>query len=159
MEASDSDAAYALLETILERDPENTRALSEKGAWLVATGDVSEGEALIRRAIAHNPSDIEANYKLYLCLCGQPGREKDRELQREVHQKIEQDNKRLTKILSHDMNKSPGDANLHHELGMIFYRKGKKEIAVRWLTSALKLDPAHKPSRDDLREILQGKEP
>jgi FimV-like protein len=152
MAAGDLDKARSLMDDILERDPDNSRALSEKGALLVATDRIVEGEALLRRAIAKDRSNVDAQYQLYLCLGRQEGRETERDAQRDLHKRIEADRNRLAQILSEDMSKSPFDANLHYELGMIYYRYGKTETGLRWLMSAFKLDPTHQPTQQALAD-------
>jgi Flp pilus assembly protein TadD len=149
---SNPEIALALMDEVLERDPDNPRALTEKGAALLASERFEEGEALIRRAIARDPSNVNAGFQLYLFLCGQPGRERERDAQFEIFKRLDDDRRRLGQILSKDMSKSPEDPNLLYELAMIFYRNGKTESGLLWLRRAYKLDPTHQPTLNALAD-------
>jgi len=138
--------AAALVDRLLRKDPGNSRALSEKGVVLVAQGNVAEGEALLRRALDNEPSNfdkLDIHYQLYSFLRQQPGREAEADAQREIFERIKSDRARLDQIASRDLSKSPLDPDLHYEMGTLWYRNGKIDQGMRWLLSAVKLDPTH----------------
>jgi tetratricopeptide (TPR) repeat protein len=149
------DEADAMVDTILEHDPDNAFALSEKGALLAATGHTAEGEALLRRAIDRNPFDVGAQWKLYLCLSPQKGREAEAEAQLAVHDRVKAERDRLTQILKVDMSKSPENPDLSYEVGMIFYKRGFKVAARQWWENALKFDPGHQAASQALFELFK----
>jgi len=146
------ERAGELVEAVLQRDPENPDALTEKAKVMIASGQASEGEALLRRALANDPSNAPANFQLYQCLQAQPDREAEAEAQRAVFDRIKADRIRMAIIVTRDMSKRPFDPDLHYELGMIWYRNGKVDAGLRWITNALKLDPTHQPSLQALAE-------
>jgi uncharacterized protein HemY len=82
----------------------------------------------------------------------QPGRSAEAEAEREIFERIRADRLRLTQIAAHEMSKRPFDPNLHHELGMLWYRNGKVDAGLRWLKSALILDPTHQATLQALAE-------
>jgi tetratricopeptide (TPR) repeat protein len=163
------DKASSLIEAVLAKDPDNAQALMEKGLIAIASGKllvekvllaegrakIAEGEALLKKAIEKDQVDLDAHYKLYLFLCNQPGREAEAQAQRECHRRVEADVKRLGEIIGHDMSKMPYDPNLHYEIGTIYLRYGKYDLARRWLESARKLDPGHQPTLRALSSFLK----
>jgi len=149
------DDADAMVDRILERDPDNAFALAEKGALLAATGHLSEGEAMLRRAVERDPFDVDAQWKLYSCLSRQKGREVEADAQLKIHDRVKAERDRLTQILNVEMSKSPEDPNLSYEVGMIYYRRGYTKAARRWWENALKFDPGHQPAYQALFELLK----
>jgi tetratricopeptide (TPR) repeat protein len=148
--------ARALLDTLLAKHPKNAQGLAELGVLTLAGGDAREGEALLRRAVKEDPGNLDAQYQLYLCLVQQPGREAEAARQGEMHKRVEAARKRLTQIVTQEMTRNPNDPNLHYEVGSIYLRYGKPEVGIRWLYSALKLDPTHQPSHQALYDYFLG---
>jgi tetratricopeptide (TPR) repeat protein len=151
----ETDRVRALYEAALAGEPENSRALAGLAGLTLAAGNTAEGEALLRRAIAADPGNKEARYQLYLCLVQQPGREAEAAAEREAHNRVEADRLRLAQIGGKEMTRRPNDPALHFEMGSIYLRNGKPEVGLRWLYSALKLDPAHQPSHRALYEYYR----
>jgi tetratricopeptide (TPR) repeat protein len=163
------DKAGALIDAVLSKDPNNSKALVEKGLLansigktlvekgLLADGmrKIEEGEALLKKAIEKDPGNLDAHFKLYLFLCNQAGREAEARAQRETHDRVEADRKRLAQIWGQEMSKKPYDADLHYQVGMIYWRLGKPDLALRWLESARKLKPDHQPTLQALSEFVK----
>jgi tetratricopeptide (TPR) repeat protein len=150
--ADGPEKATALVEELLQKDPENASALTEKGVLLVGYGHITEGEAFLRRASVNDPYNFDAHYQLFVCLRQQRNREAEADAERQVSERIRADRQRLAHLATREMNKTPFDPNLHYEIGMIWYRNGRVDTARRWFLSALKLDPAHQPSLTALAE-------
>jgi tetratricopeptide (TPR) repeat protein len=149
-----SEEADAMVDTILESDPDNAFALSEKGALLAATpGRAVEGEAMLRRAVERDPFDVDTHWRLYSCLSSQ-GREAEADAQLQVHARVKAERDRLTEILNVQMSKSPEDPNLSYEVGMIYYKRGYTKAARRWWENALKFDPTHRAASQALFELF-----
>jgi tetratricopeptide (TPR) repeat protein len=147
-----AEKAAALVDLLLQKDPDNPGALTEKGSMLVAIGDFKGAEALLRRALANDPSQPEIQFHLYLCLRQQPGREGEASDQRRIFDRVWADRNRLAEIIKNELSKRPYDPNLQCELGMILCRNGQPDVGVRALLKALKLDPTHKLARQALAE-------
>ncbi len=144
------DKARALLETVLNKEPDNSKALARLGMLLLNTGKAAESEALFRKAIAADALNHEAHFHLYKCLAQQPGREGEADAQVALYERVKADVARLGEIATKEMTRTPNDPKLHYELGTLYLRYGKPEVGVRWLYSALKLDPHHQPSHQAL---------
>jgi Tfp pilus assembly protein PilF len=147
--------ARPIYDALLAKDPCDSKALAGLGGLALTAGDAAEGEALLRRAIAADPGNADAHYQLYLCLIQEPGRAAEAAAERDTHLRVGTDRTRLAEIVAQKMTRSPNDPNLHYELGVIYLRNGKPEIGLRWLYSALKLDPAHQPSHQALSDYFE----
>lgn len=151
----DADAARPLLERVLAAEPANSTALTELGLIALSAGQPVEAEAQFRKAIAADPANRTAHSRLCQSLLQQPGKEKDAADQLDRYERVEKDLTRLGEIASKEMSKAPHDPQLHYELGVIYLRYGKPEVGVRWLQSALRLDPRHQPSQQALAAHYQ----
>jgi tetratricopeptide (TPR) repeat protein len=149
------EKARALLEAVLAKDPDNSKALTKLGMLTANAGQTAEAERLLRKAVAADPTNHEAHFHLYKCLARQPGKEDEADAQVARYERVKADMARLGTIATDDMTRNPNDPKLHYELGMLYLRYGKSGVGVRWLTSALQLDPAHQPSHQALYEHFQ----
>src|SRR5262249_44408729 len=155
VKSAEWESARELLNAVLEKKPDDSKALGELGALLVGTGRVADGEGLLREAIAADFTNADAHWQLQLCLA-QQGRKADAAAQAELHKRVEEDNRRLLQLASKEMTSTPNDPNLHYEMGAIFLRNGKPALGVRWLERALRLDPAHQRAHQALYEYFKS---
>jgi tetratricopeptide (TPR) repeat protein len=153
---SETDKARELLETVLTKEPENAKALTELGRISLLNGELARAEFLFKKAIAADPASRDAQYWLYQCLAQQPGKEKEAAQQIAVCERVEADLARLGTIASKEMARTPNDPKLHYEVGAFYLRYGKPNVGLRWLRSALKLDPSHQPSQQALSDYFQA---
>ncbi len=151
----ESDKARGCLETVLANEPGNSKVLTELGILALTDDRAAESEALFRKAIAADPANRTAHRWLYQCLAHQPGREDEVADQVALYERVEADLVRLGQIASKEMTRSPNDPKLHYELGTLYLRYGKPEVGVRWLYSALKLEPSHQPSHQALYDYFR----
>jgi len=149
------DKARALLETVLAKNPENSKALTKLGTLTLDAGKVAQSESLFRKAIAVDPTNHEAHFSLYRCLAQQPGREEETDAQVARYKRVKADLAQLGEIATKEMTRTPNDPNLHYELGALYLRYGKPDVGVRWLYSALKLEPTHQRSHQALADHFQ----
>jgi tetratricopeptide (TPR) repeat protein len=135
------DEARRLLDEVLAREKRHAEALSEHGKLALQTGQPVEAERWLRRALVEAPYDRETNYTLYLCLVQQE-REQDAAEVLETVERIRADLQRVSE-LRRQVAASPRDPSLRYEAGMIFLRNGQKAEGLRWLRSALELNPSY----------------
>ncbi len=147
------DEARRLLDQVLAAEPHNAEALAERGKLALQTGRPDEAEVHLRRALALAPYDREANYTFYLCL-RQQGREEEAARARQAVERIRADLQRVSE-LRRQIAASPRDASLRCEVGQIFLRNGQTREGLRWLQSALQLDPGHAEARQALARYAQ----
>ena len=149
----ESAEAQALLDEALAALPGYVPALEERALLAMRTRQ-DDAERWLREATQAAPGSYQVHYQLYLCL-QQQGKT---EAARAVHtraKEIEADQRRFSDIIRDGMQRSPHDAGLHYELGMIQMRMGAPKEGLRWLESALREDPRHAPTHRALALYYQ----
>jgi Flp pilus assembly protein TadD len=143
--------AVRLVEDVLARQPGYAAALSLRGQLALQSEQWTEAESWLRRALRRNPMDHRARYSLALCL-EQNGQQEEAQQQRRRLQQMEGDLSRFHSIVLRELAERPQDPALHCTLGQILLRAGQREEGLRWLQSALRLDPHYGPARQAVEE-------
>jgi tetratricopeptide (TPR) repeat protein len=148
------EEAGEFLEQALAKEPENVQALSERGILALQSGrPLAEVEALLRQALERNPAHRPALYHLQMCLERMGKKKEAKELADRLTQNAA-DIKRLAP-LTQEILKKPDDPDLRYEVGKIFLENGYTEDGLRWLGTALKRDPKHRPTHQILADYFQ----
>jgi tetratricopeptide (TPR) repeat protein len=150
--------AVRLVDDVLAGQPEFAPALSLRGQLALNSGQLPEAAAWLRQALRHNPRDHRARYSLVLCL-QKSGQEEEARQEGQQLQQREQDLARFNEIVTKEIAQRPTDPALHCTLGQILLRGGQEEEGLRWLQSALQLDPRYPPARQALEEYGQKAKP
>jgi tetratricopeptide (TPR) repeat protein len=143
------DDARRTLDAVLAKHPDYGPALRERGRMLTQDGQAAEAEEWLRRAVAAIQQDYQANWALYEAL-QKEGKASDAQAQLARAEEIKDRDERFTEITTRKMNVQPRDPALHCELGLLFLKKGSKELGEQWLLSALSLDPHYRPAHEAL---------
>jgi tetratricopeptide (TPR) repeat protein len=143
--------ALRLADAVLARQPNFPAALSLRGQIAFKSGQLPEAENWLRPALERNPMDHNACYTLVLCL-EQSGQREEAQTRRRQLQQMEQDSARFNEIVTRDIAQRPTDPALHCEMGRLLLRAGQREEGLRWLQSALQLDPGYAPARQALAD-------
>jgi tetratricopeptide (TPR) repeat protein len=146
-----TDEAVRLVDDALARQPGSAAGLSLRGRIAHKNGQFAEAQDWLRQALQRNPMDHAARYSLVLCLQQTTHPEQAQEEQRQL-KKMEQDLARFNEIVTKEIAQRPTDPALHCALGEILLRAGQREEGLRWLQSALELDPNYAPARQALAE-------
>jgi Flp pilus assembly protein TadD len=147
----ESAEAARLVDDVLTRQPHLAAALSLRGRLALKEGQRAEAEDWLRQALGRNPMDHRTRYSLILCL-EQNGRDEEAQRQRRQLQQIEEDTARFHDIVTRDIAERPTDPALHCALGELLLRAGQREEGLRWLQSALHLNPNYAPARQAAEE-------
>ena len=150
-----ADEAAARLDELLAAAPDHPAALAERGKLALQAGDAGGAEQWLRRSLERAPHERETHYTLYLCLLRQ-GRKDEAGRVLETVERIRADFQRVAD-LTRRLSSSPADAALRCEVGRILLRNGQAREGVRWLTSALQIDPNHREARQALAEHARPK--
>jgi tetratricopeptide (TPR) repeat protein len=144
-----TDEARRLLDGLLATHPDYGPALTGLGKLAVDSGRAQEAERCLRRAVQVDPADRQANFLLCRAL-EQQGKKAEAAERRANLKRIENRLERVIAISNGLMPYRPNDPALHCELGTIFLEMGQEEIGVRWLYSALQIDPENGPAHTAL---------
>lgn len=143
------------VDAVLAEQPEFAPALSLRGRLALKSGESAQAEHWLREAVRLNPVEHRARYSLILCL-NQNGKEEEaRNLQQRFEQ-LEEDLARFNDIVTKEIVQRPRDPALHCTLGQLLIRGGQREEGLRWLQSALRLDPNYAPARQAVQEYKKA---
>jgi tetratricopeptide (TPR) repeat protein len=146
--------ARQMLDQLLMAQPRHAQALSERGLLALEAGQPAEAEAWLRRAVAVTPYEREAVYALTQCLFRQKGKDAEAQQWLARLERIDTDLKRMTDLMER-INRSPRDPKLRTEAGVLLLQNGQEKEGLRWLQSALKLDPHHQPALQALADYFE----
>ena len=99
----------------------------------------------LRRAIALDPTDVEAERLLVLCLQAQ-GRSKEALTMQEQLEHDEAVLKRVNQTLKQEADSPVTDPAALAEVGLLFLRANNQDLAHYWLKRALERDPDYQPA-------------
>jgi tetratricopeptide (TPR) repeat protein len=146
----DPEEALRLLDALLADSPEHGQALWERGQLELEAGRPTEAEPWLQKAVRALPFDRRVAYTLARCLLELHRRAETEALNARIAQ-LDADVRRLDQVQQEIM-KSPDDAALRCEGGLIFLRNGERREGIRWLQLALRLDPRCAAARSALAE-------
>jgi tetratricopeptide (TPR) repeat protein len=149
-----TEPACATLEELLAQQPEHGPGLLLRGKLALELGRPEEALDWLRRAEQSLPQDVElltarANALRTLGQDGEAG-------------KVEHQLARLRdlteemRLLKEDVRRRPEDVAPRQRLGKINLELGRPREALRWLLSALQIDPHHRPTHAELAACYEG---
>jgi tetratricopeptide (TPR) repeat protein len=171
-ETGNKEEAARVLDRLLNSDPRNADALRERGRLALGSGQLEQAEGFLRRSVELDPYNAETNLHLSSCLDhvnlkrGQGltltapwlflygwWRHLEAKAYRARCEQLKADATRLYNLFTELLNKKVTDPNVYHEIGMIFLRSGQTEEARSWFRRALRFDPLHQPSLQELTRL------
>ena len=130
-----------------------SEALVERAKLALESESPAAAESWARRAVAGDPFNAQANYLLAQSLRRQGKDDEAREYEA-AQERIESDRKRLESALAR-VGKAPSDPEPRLEAGLIRLRNGNEREGLRWLLSALKQAPQHRPTHAALADYYE----
>ncbi|MBN9524257.1 tetratricopeptide repeat protein [bacterium] len=145
--------ARALLDAALARHPDHGPCLRARGqvALTADPPDLEAAEGYLRRAAAALPDDYQTNWSLAEAM-RQRGKADEAKAQLARAEGVRDRAERMAELRSRKLAEQPLDPALHYEMGTLLLRGPHADVGVQWLTSALALDPDHKPSHAALAD-------
>jgi tetratricopeptide (TPR) repeat protein len=140
-----ADAACATLEELFAQQPEHGLGLLLRGHLASDLHRPEEALAWLRRAERVMPPEPE----LLIALIGslrQLHREDEAEQVQSQLNRVNDLSRRLWHLVNEEVLRRPDDVALRHQVGSILLDLGRAREALRWLLSALQIDPHHRPS-------------
>jgi len=138
------DEAATILDDILNSNPKNAKALFLRGRLELNRGNPKAAVGFLRRSTTTDPSDREALYALVVAL-GTEGTPEEIRAAEDRWKRCDADLKRVAELATL-IARSPKDPGLRLEIGDLFLRNGREADGLRWLESAVAIDPKHKPT-------------
>jgi Tfp pilus assembly protein PilF len=146
----ETEEAEALLDRVLVLQPNNTRALYQRGNIAL---DDAEKEKWYRKALQVDPTIQEAQYALVLCLQKQPKRAKEAAAEKKKYEETVKNWENLKKALN-DLEKSPGNPDLLVQVGKVLLPRSSM-IGLEFLYKALNSAPDHQGAHQVLAEYFE----
>jgi tetratricopeptide (TPR) repeat protein len=147
------DDAAGILDRLLAEHPPTASTLHARGRLEMNRGRHAQALEFLKRAATLDRSDVDLLYTLFLCL-QRTGPPAEAQLAENRWKEATADLKRVAE-LSKMVSASPRNADLRREIGEIFLRNGRDRDGLRWLETALMLDPEHRPTLGVLVEYYQ----
>lgn len=148
------EEAVRLVDEVLRQKPDSVPAMSLRGRLAIKDAEFVEAEKWLSEAVRLHPNDHRARYALVQCL-NHNGKEKEAQQQHQQFKQLEKDLTRFNEIVTRALVERPRDPALHCELGQLLIRSGQREEGLRYLQSALRIDPQYAPARQALEEYKQ----
>jgi Tfp pilus assembly protein PilF len=147
------ERALEYLDRLLQDQPESAEGWAQRGRAYRDLGNSTEAVRCLRKAFELSPRSYAIGFELYTELYGLGHATEAKAIEKKVEYHRQQDRQveRLFFKLEHDRN----SASLRHEIGMIYLRNQEDETAVRWLQSALQVDPSYPPTHAALADYYQ----
>jgi predicted Zn-dependent protease len=150
-----TEEARQLLDRVLAARPDDPEALMERGNLALESGEFADAETWLRRAVAAGPYEREAVYAYRQCLERQGKHDEARTWDDRLRH-IDADLKRLAEVMF-ELSKAPRDPELRCKAGQILLRNGHETEGLRWLDSALQMQPGHRRTHEVLAEYFAQK--
>src|SRR5205085_1060561 len=128
------DAARRLIDSVLQRWPDMPAALAARGQLALLDGNPDEAESWLRRCLVQLRRDEEAR------------------AEEERAESLKTNTRRIRHLLFAELQRRPLDPELHSEIGRLSLSLGSSADGLRWLQSALQLNPHHKASHEALAD-------
>ncbi|MFL5244863.1 MAG: tetratricopeptide repeat protein [Gemmataceae bacterium] len=147
------EEAGQLVDQLLEEDPRDAMALSEKGRLAMEEGKFTEAENWLRKAVALAPYEKETLFSFWQCLEKQQKFDEAKKWKARFDQ-VDIDLIRMTEVMM-QIRQTPRDPNLRLQAGKLLIENAQDVEGLRWLDSALQQDPNHQPTRQYLAAYFE----
>ncbi len=150
LELARSGEAQAALDELLAAHSGNAAGLLLRGKLDLDRGAPAEALPWLKRAETAQPHDPDVTQSLVHTL-SQLGRDAEAEKYRARFDDLRNWSGQLDDVATR-AGRDPDNVALRHEAGTLCLRLGRDAEAVRWLASALEIDPDHKPTHRALAD-------
>lgn len=135
----EGDEAARILDDLVTRFPDDSPVLLERARLALQSGEPARAEGWLRKAAESAPWEYQIQYSLLQSL-RQQGKQKEADQVEKTVRRLEEASDRLNKF--HEMlKKEPYNLSNHCAIAQILLDVGNQKEAVRWLQTALKIDP------------------
>jgi tetratricopeptide (TPR) repeat protein len=146
--------ALELLDHVLAANPNDWKALGERGWLSVQLDRPAEAEGYLRRAVSLAPPDLPLLIRFSDCLRLLGKQDEAREY-RDRADRLKDEFRQAADLGDLIREKKPDDPAPRHQLACILLRLGKQEDALHWFQTALAKDPAYRPTHEALAAFYE----
>jgi tetratricopeptide (TPR) repeat protein len=150
-----TDEARAALDDLLRTRPHHAAALAARGRYAVQAGDEAAALDYLTRAVRLDPGNTAVRHQ-YAQALTRAGRAAEAAREQQVVDRMRGDMERMNQLIAGPLQTTPNDPDVHHQIASIALRSGQPAEGVRWLQSALQVDPNHLPSHNALIGYYQA---
>lgn len=151
------EQAAELLDGLLAEMPTNSEILAERGRLAREQNQPEQAESFLRQAVDHPP--YEPNVLLDFAVVLQSNnKSEEAEKIRAKYRQAEADLKEM-RDTTREIIETPNDPELRFKAGQLMLRNHHEQEGIRWLQSALAVDPGHRETHRLLAEYYQDKDP
>ena len=137
--------ARAALDAAIAARPNHPRALAERARYAASDGDNAAALDDFARAVRLDPGNMTVRHQYAQALL-RAGRPADADRERAAIERLRTDLERMNELIAGPLQTRPNDPAVHYQIAVIALRSGQPDEALRWLQSALKVDPDHLPT-------------
>jgi Tfp pilus assembly protein PilF len=152
-EGAELDRAEQHLDALLAAQPGHVEGLVERGSLALRRGQPDTAEQYLARAVAEAPWHREAHHLRLFCAEAQGKSDEVASCQARLRE-LEASDAVLGRLAAR-FRHAPQDPSLRCELGTWFLRNGQGVLGVRWLFTALRIDPRHVPTHAALADYFE----
>jgi tetratricopeptide (TPR) repeat protein len=137
--------ARQVLDAYLAEQPARADVLVERGRLALREGGTTPAETYFRRAVAADPSNLDAHRVLLRCLEASGNPKESARVNSQLRQ-LEIRAGRIDQLRS-DVQAAPNETEPIYRLGLFLLQNGREEEGLNWLNGILLLHPWHDPAR------------
>lgn len=149
-----SAEARELLEGVQGEMPRDSRVLLYLARLDLDDRQAARAEERLRKALALDPSELEAQFVLATALRMQ-GRDAEAEAELADYNRQRAELERVDSLLLAEARAPSRDPQIAFEIGQLLLRIHREPQAIHWLTEALDRDPNHRPTHRLLAEYFE----
>jgi tetratricopeptide (TPR) repeat protein len=150
-----TDEARAALDECLRAYPFHPGALADRGKYAALDGDYLTAVDYFGRAAKLDPGNTSVR-RQYAQALARVGRAEEAAREEAAVERLKADLDRMEKLIAGPLQSTPDDPAVPHQIGIIALRAGQPAEALRWLQSALQIDPNHLPTHRALAAYYQA---
>jgi tetratricopeptide (TPR) repeat protein len=144
-----TDEARAALEDCLRRYPGYAPALALRGRYAALDGDDAAAVEYLSRAVELERGNLVARHQYVQALI-RTGQAAAAAREEAEIQRVAADLERMRELIAGPLQANPNDPGIHHQIALTALHAGQPVEALRWLQSALQVDPNHLPTHQTL---------
>jgi predicted Zn-dependent protease len=141
--------AREALDALLREYPTHAGALAERGKYAALDRDDAAAADYFGRSIRLDPGNLAARHQHAQALV-RLGNVAEATRAQAAIDRLKSDLNEIDRLIAGPLQATPNDPAIHHQIALIALRAGQPKEGLRWLQSAIQVDPDHLPSHQTL---------